>query len=110
LRAANFCSEILVSADGRYVYAGNRLHDSIGILSVGSDGRLTYVGEEWTRGDYPRNFTFDPTGRFLYCANQRADAVTIFRVDRASGRLSFTGQHVPVGNPSSIVFVDLARP
>jgi hypothetical protein len=31
-------------------------------------------------------------------------------VDRASGRLSFTGQHVPVGNPSSIVFVDLARP
>ena len=107
---SNFCSEILVSADGRYVYAGNRLHDSIGILSVGSDGRLTYVGEEWTRGDYPRSFTFDPTGRFLYCANQRADAVTVFRVDRASGRLSFTGQHVPVGNPSSIVFVDLARP
>ena len=48
--------------------------------------------------------------RCLYCANQRADAVTVFRVDRASGRLSFTGQHVPVGNPSSIVFVDLARP
>jgi 6-phosphogluconolactonase (cycloisomerase 2 family) len=107
---SNFCSEILVSADGRYVYAGNRLHDSIGILSVGSDGRLTYVGEEWTRGDYPRSFTFDPTGRFLYCANQRADAVTVFRVHAASGRLSFTGQHVPVGNPSSIVFVDLARP
>ena len=107
---SNFCSEILVSADGRYVYAGNRLHDSIGILSVGSDGRLTYVGEEWTRGDYPRSFTFDPTGRFLYCANQRADNVTVFRVNRASGRLSFTGQYVPVGNPSSIVFVDLARP
>ena len=106
---SNFCSEILVSADGRYMYAGNRLHDSIGILSVGSDGRLTYVGEAWTRGDYPRSFSFDPTGRFLYCANQRADAVTVFRVDRASGRLSFTGQHVPVGNPSSIVFVDLAR-
>ena len=35
---SNFCSEILVSADGRYVYAGNRLHDSIGIFSVGSDG------------------------------------------------------------------------
>ncbi len=35
----NFCSEILVSADGRFVYAGNRLHDSIGIFSVGPDGR-----------------------------------------------------------------------
>jgi 6-phosphogluconolactonase len=106
---SNFCSEILVSTDGRYVYAGNRLHDSIGIFSVGSDGRLTYVGEEWTRGDYPRSFSFDPTGRFLFCCNQRADAVTVFRVDRARGGLSFTGQHVPVGNPSSIVFVDLAR-
>jgi 6-phosphogluconolactonase (cycloisomerase 2 family) len=104
---SNFCSEILVSADGRHVYAGNRLHDSIGIFSVGRGGRLTYVGEEWTRGDYPRSFGFDPTGRFLYCCNQRADAITTFRVDRGTGRLSFTGQYVPVGNPSSIVFVDL---
>jgi 6-phosphogluconolactonase (cycloisomerase 2 family) len=106
---SNFCSGILVSADGRYVYAGNRLHDSIAIFAVGADGQLTYVGEEWTRGDYPRSFSFDPTGGFLYCCNQRADAVTIFRVDKASGGLSFTGQYVPVGNPSSIVFVDLAR-
>ncbi|MPY90081.1 MAG: beta-propeller fold lactonase family protein [Luteitalea sp.] len=104
----NFCSEILVSADGRYVYAGNRLHDSIAILSVGSDGRLTFVGEEWTRGDYPRSFAFDPTGRFLYCCNQRADAMTVFRVDRATGALSFTGHYAPVGNPSVIVFLDLA--
>jgi 6-phosphogluconolactonase (cycloisomerase 2 family) len=37
------------------------LHDSIGTFSVGRDGRLTYVGEEWTRGDYPRSFSFDPT-------------------------------------------------
>ena len=103
---SNFCSEILVSADGRYVYAGNRLHDSIGIFSIGSDGRLTYVGEEWTRGDYPRSFNFDPTGLFLYCCNQRADAITVFRVDRASGGLSFTGHYVAVGNPSHIVFID----
>jgi 6-phosphogluconolactonase (cycloisomerase 2 family) len=106
---SNFCSGILVSSDGRFVYAGNRLHDSIAIFAVGADGRLTFVAEEWTRGDYPRSFTFDPTGRFLYCCNQRADVVTVFRADRASGRLSFTGQYVPVGNPSSVVFVDLAR-
>jgi 6-phosphogluconolactonase (cycloisomerase 2 family) len=102
---SNFCSEILVSTDGRYVYAGNRLHDSIGIFSVGSDGRLTYLDEEWTRGDYPRSFSFDPTGQFLYCCNQRADSVTVFRVDRGSGRLSFTGHYAALGNPSSIVFV-----
>jgi len=76
-------------------------------LSVAADGSLTFAGEEWTRGNYPRSFAFDPTGRFLYCCNQRADVVTVFRVDRASGALSFTGHYAPVGNPSSIVFVDL---
>jgi 6-phosphogluconolactonase (cycloisomerase 2 family) len=106
---SNFCSGILVSADGRFVYAGNRLHDSIGIFAVGEDGALTYAGEEWTRGDYPRSFDFDPTGRFLYCCNQRADNVTVFQVDRQTGGLTFTGHYTPVGNPSCIVFLDLAR-
>jgi 6-phosphogluconolactonase (cycloisomerase 2 family) len=85
---SNFCSEILVSADGRHVYAGNRLHDSIAIFSVGPDGDLAYVGEEWTRGSYPRSFTIDPSGGFLYCCNQRGDNVAVFRVDRASGALT----------------------
>jgi len=106
---SNFCSEILVSADGRFVYAGNRLHDSIGILSVGERGELKWVGEEWTRGNYPRSFEFDPTGRFLYCCNQRADHVTVFRVDRKTGGLVFTGHYTPVGNPSCLVFLDLSN-
>jgi 6-phosphogluconolactonase (cycloisomerase 2 family) len=105
---SSFSSEIVLSTDGRYVYAGNRLHDSIGILSVGADGTLTYVGEEWTRGDYPRSFTVEPAGRFLYCCNQRGDNITVFRVDAASGGLAFTGHYTGVGNPSSIAFVDLA--
>jgi 6-phosphogluconolactonase (cycloisomerase 2 family) len=104
----NFCSGILVSDDGRFVYAGNRLHDSIGIFAVGPDGTLTHVGEEWTRGDYPRSFSFDPSGRFLYCCNQRADHVAVFRVDRETGALAFTGGYAAVGNPSCIVFLDLA--
>jgi 6-phosphogluconolactonase (cycloisomerase 2 family) len=107
-KGSNFCSEILVSADGRFVYAGNRLHDSIGIFSVGPDGELTWVGEEWTRGNYPRSFAFDPTGGFLYCCNQRADHVTVFRVDRESGGLTFTDHYAAVGNPSHVVFLDLA--
>jgi 6-phosphogluconolactonase (cycloisomerase 2 family) len=103
---SNFCSGILVSSDGRFVYAGNRLHDTIAILSVGEKGDLTYVGEEWTRGSYPRSFNFDPSGQFLYCCNQRGDNITVFRVDRQAGGLSFTGHYVPAGNPSSIVFLD----
>lgn len=106
---SNFCSGILVSADGKHLYAGNRLHDSIGIFSIAENGTLKLVGEEWTRGNYPRSFNFDPTGAFLYCCNQRGDNVTTFRVDRKTGGLSFTGHYTPVGNPSAIVFLDLAK-
>jgi 6-phosphogluconolactonase (cycloisomerase 2 family) len=105
---SNFCSEIMVSADGRFVYAGNRLHDSIAVFSVGPDGTLSFVADEPTRGNYPRSFNVDPTGRFLYSCNQRADNLTTFRVDPKTGRLEFTGQYTPVGNPSIIVFLDLA--
>ena len=105
---SNFCSEIMISADGRFLYAGNRLHDSIAIFAIGENGTLTYISEEWTRGNYPRSFNFDPTGQFLYSCNQRGDNVTSFRVDPSSGRLAFTGHYTPVGNPSSIVFLDAA--
>ncbi len=107
-KGSNFCSEILVSEDGKYVYAGNRLHDSIGIFSVGTNGELTWVADEWTRGNYPRSFSFDPTGEFLYCCNQRADSVAVFKVDKATGKLHFTDQYAAVGNPSHIVFIDLS--
>jgi 6-phosphogluconolactonase len=102
---SNFTSEILVSSDGHFLYAGNRLHDSIATFSIGKNGQLTFVTEEWTRGDYPRSFNFDPTGQFLYSCNQRADNIAVFRVDRKKGRLTFTGHYAPVGNPSSIVFL-----
>ena len=106
---SNFCSEILVSADGQFVYAGNRLHDSIGIFSVGPTGELTWVADEWTRGNYPRSFNLDPSGQYLYCCNQRGDNIAIFEVNRKTGGLKFTGHYATVGNPSIIVFLDLAK-
>ncbi len=101
----NFTSEIVVSPDARFVYVANRLHDSIAWLSIGGDGTLTWAGEEWTRGDYPRSFTIDPTGRFLFSCNQRSDAIACFSVDARSGRLTFTGQYTAVGSPAHLVFL-----
>jgi 6-phosphogluconolactonase (cycloisomerase 2 family) len=101
----NYTSEVMVSADGRFVYAGNRLHDSIAVFSIGRAGELAFASETWTRGDYPRSFNFDPTGNFMYSCNQRGDALTTFRIDRKTGGLAFTGQYTPVGTPSMIVFL-----
>lgn len=106
---SNFCSGIMLSEDGRFVYVGNRLHDSIGIFSVEESGELKFLADEWTRGNYPRSFNFDPSGEFFYSCNQRADHIAAFRVDKQSGSIEFTGHFTPVGNPSIIVFRDLAE-
>ncbi len=101
----NFTSEIRISPDARFVYAANRLHDSIAWFSIASDGTLKFVGEVWTRGDYPRSFTIDPGGNFLYSCNQRGDAIATFRVDRNSGGLTFTGQYTALGTPAIVLFL-----
>jgi 6-phosphogluconolactonase len=101
----NFTSEIRVSHDGGLVYAANRLHDTIAIFEVDQEGRLEWAGEEWTRGDYPRSFTIDPTGNFLFSCNQRSDAITSHDVDGRGRKLRFTGRYTPVGSPAVIIFL-----
>ena len=101
----NFTSEIRVSADGDFVYAANRLNDTITVFKVGHDGKLTQTGSDSTRGDYPRIFTIDPSGRFMVSGNQFADNVTTFSVNPGNGSLKFTGNYTPMGAPSGMVFL-----
>lgn len=100
----NFCSEIVIAANGRFLYAANRLHDSIGTFAIASDGTLRHVDDTSTEGDYPRHVALAPGGRFLYACNQRSDVITSFRVGETDGRLTFTGKYQPVGSPTCIVF------
>lgn len=102
---SNLAAELVISADGRFLYATQRLHDSISVLAIGADGRLRLIDETWTRGDYPRNCTIDPSGRFLFCANQRGDSITSFRIDQSSGQLAFTGQYFGIGSPVTMSFL-----
>ena len=104
-KGTNFTSEVLISTDARFLYAANRLHDSIAWFSIGENGLLRFVGEEWTRGDYPRSFNIDPSGNYLYSCNQRADAITAYRVNRQTGALSFLDQYTPIGTPAAILFL-----
>lgn len=101
----SFASEILVGPEGRFLYAANRLHDTVAVFSIGGDGRLQRIGEASTLGDYPGQCRIDPTGRFLYACNRRSDSITSFRIDRKTGLLSFTGRYAAVGSPGSITFL-----
>jgi 6-phosphogluconolactonase (cycloisomerase 2 family) len=65
---------------------------------------LSPIGWEPTQGKTPRFFAIEPSGTFLYAANQDSDTIVAFRVDGASGRLTPTGHVVKAGSPVSIVF------
>ncbi len=100
----NFTSEVRISQNGNYVYAANRLHDTIAVFSIEASGMLTMIGEEWTRGDYPRSFTIDPSSSYMYVCNHRGDSVTSFRLYDGAV-LEFTGQYTAVGSPAVMVFL-----
>jgi 6-phosphogluconolactonase len=101
----SFASEILVSPDGRFLYAANRLHDTIAFFAIDGHGKLTHIGEASTLGDYPRHCCIDPRGGFLYTCNQRSDSITSFRIHRETGLLSLTAQYTPLGSPAMITFL-----
>ena len=102
---SSFASELRFSEDGRFLYAANRLQDSVSVFTVNFRGELKFAGGAATRSDYPAQFTIDPTGNFLYACNQHGDNLTSFRINRETGVPKFTGQYVAAGSPGCIIFL-----
>jgi 6-phosphogluconolactonase (cycloisomerase 2 family) len=103
-------AEVAVSGDGRFLYASNRGHDSIGAFAINrNDGRLTPAGWTDTQGKTPRFFGLAPAGRLLFVANEDSDTIVPFRVDVENGSLRPAGATVRNGSPVCIVFATAAR-
>jgi 6-phosphogluconolactonase len=102
---SNLASEIILTADGRFLYVSNRLHSAIAVFAVAGDGELRMISEVWAHADSPRCLTIDPSGQFLYSCNQRSDSITSFRISAATGGLQFTGRYEPVGSPAVMVML-----
>jgi len=98
-------AEIAVHSSGRFVYGSNRGHDSIAVFAIGAGGALTLVQYQPTRGQTPRNFALDPTGRWLIAANQQSGTLAVFSIDQNTGGLSPVGPLTSVGSPVSVLFM-----
>lgn len=96
-------SGILLSADGRHLFAGLRVcNEILGLRIDAATGKLTQTGRWPSGGATPRDFAFSPSGRHLVVANQDSDRLTVFAVDHATGTLSDPLQHFDVGTPMSV--------
>jgi len=56
------------------------------------------------RGDWPRNFSLHPSGRWLLVANQRSDSVVVFGRDPDTGRLTPMRQRIALPSPVCLRF------
>jgi 6-phosphogluconolactonase len=104
-RGLNTSAEVVVSGTGGFVYGSNRGDDSIVVHAFDpATGKLTFVQRMAEGIKVPRNFAIDPSGRWLVCGNLAANAVTVYRVDAQSGRLSFVGS-IAVPEPLCVRFL-----
>lgn len=98
-------SAIHISSDGKFVYAGNRGHNSIAIFHVeDGSGLLTFVEWTSTEGNWPRDFALDPTEEFLLASNQKSNNLTLFKRDKSNGTLTQLQNDVFVPEPVCVKF------
>lgn len=99
-------AEIVVTADGNFVYGSNRGEDTLVVFAVdATNGNLTFVQRVSCGGKTPRHFTLDPSGKWLICGNQDSASVTVFAVNTGNGKLSGPVQTLPIESPMYTLFV-----
>jgi 6-phosphogluconolactonase (cycloisomerase 2 family) len=88
--------EVTVDPLGRFVYTAN--DGSIGPSGVGAfsinqnTGVLTTItGSPFSAGNSPSGVTADPTGHFLFAANENSNNVSAFSINPGSGALTPIG-------------------
>lgn len=99
--------DTVITRDGRFVYFANR--DDNFLYAFRADaktGKLTAMKRSNCGGKTPRNFTLDPTERWMLVANQDSNLVNVFARDAVTGELSDeVKSSVDVEAPMRILFV-----
>jgi 6-phosphogluconolactonase len=101
------CDAVL-TRDGRFAYFANRGDDFLMGFRIDPAGTLTPISENPRTscgGKVPRNFTLDPTERWMLVANQGSSNLSVFARDTKTGILSNDGKNFPAATPMCIVFV-----
>jgi 6-phosphogluconolactonase len=98
--------DTVITRDGQFVYFANR--DENFLYAFRADlntGALTPMKRSNCGGKTPRNFTLDPTERWMLVANQDSNLISIFARNAETGDLANEGKSVQAEEPMRILFV-----
>ncbi|WP_414918876.1 lactonase family protein [Pseudomonas sp. IT-P4] len=95
------------SADGKFLYVSNRgTANQLLVFAIDpATGHLSELQRRAVEGDHPREFSLDPSGKFLLIANQKSNQIVVVERDARTGLLGKTVQKLPMDAPSDLRFL-----
>ena len=106
-QGANTCSQIQITASGKFLFAPNRGHNSVASFMVdAATGRLMSTGQVGTE-PVPRAFSVDPDGRYLFAAGQQSSRLASYRIDQDTGALTALETYEIGRNPMWVLITTL---
>jgi 6-phosphogluconolactonase len=100
--ARNTCSQIHLTPSGRFLYVGNRGHNSIAGFAVEATGRLTSIGQASTE-PVPSAFCLDPAGNFVFAAGSASGRLASYRVNGETGALTPLASYAAGQRPQAVL-------
>ena len=101
-------ADIQVTQDGRFLYATERMTNSITAWSLSAaTGAMTQIAQVPSEPG-PRGIAIAPGGNFLLCAGQTSGAIGTYAIDPISGALTRTATTHAGTNANWIEFFEIA--
>ena len=99
-------AELAIDRTGRFLYASHRTENTLLVFSIDAkSGALTFVQRIGCGGKNPRDFTLDPSEKWVVAANQDSANIVVFARDPHTGKLTQTERSAHVGAPVCVLFV-----
>jgi 6-phosphogluconolactonase len=105
-QAQKAAAALHASVDGKFLYVSNRgTANELLVFAIDpASGELKELQRRSVEGDHPREFSLDPSGKFVLVANQKSNQIVIIARDVKTGLLGKTVQKLPFDSPSDIKF------
>lgn len=98
----SYGSSVVLSTDGRFLYAANRGADTIAVYAIHLDGTLLKIQDASCMGHYPRHINLSKDGKQIMIANQNSNEIVIIGLNNENGKLDKVVSTMPFYKPSYV--------